>query len=43
MILQGEKSKYEIELMVLKALVDKEIRQTEVEFLLQSLETYRRK
>lgn len=43
MILQGEKSKYEIQLIMLKALVDKEIRQSEVEFLIQSLETYKQK
>lgn len=43
MILQGEKSKYEIQLIMLKALVDKEIRQKEAEFLIQSLEDYKQK
>ena len=43
MILQGRKSKYEIELIMLKALVNDEITQSEIEFLIQSLETYRQK
>jgi hypothetical protein len=43
MILQGRKTKYEIQLIMLKALVNDEITQSEVDFLIQSLETYKQK
>ncbi len=43
MILQGRKSKYEIQLIMLKALVDNEITQAEVDYLIDSLEDYKQK
>lgn len=43
MFLQSEKSKYEIQLIVLKALVDKEITQKQVDYFIDSLEDYKQK
>jgi len=43
MFLQGDKTKYEIQLIVLKALVDKEITQKQVDYFIDCLETYSQK
>jgi hypothetical protein len=43
MFLQGDKTKYEIQLMILKALVNKEITQKQVDYLIDSLEDYKQK